>query len=85
MVDSVQWGDYVLGARYLLIGETYMPRKVRWNVSSISVSFSRGVAAINSRGRGRRCMIGSQLQQVDGRQRQAVLVSLNAMIGAVLQ
>lgn len=62
-----------------------MPRKVRWNVSSISVSFCRGVAAINSRGWGRGCMIGSQLQQVDGRQWKTILVSLNAMIGAVLQ
>jgi hypothetical protein len=62
-----------------------MPRKVRWNGSSISLSFSRGVAAINSRGWGRGCMIGSQLQQVDGRQRKAVLVPLSAMIGAVLQ
>jgi len=62
-----------------------MPRKVRWNGSSISLSFSRGVAAINSRGRGRGYMIGSQLQQVDGRQRKAVLVSLTALIGAVLQ
>lgn len=62
-----------------------MPRKVRWNGSSISLSFSRGVAAINSRGRGKVCMIGSQLQQVDGRQWKAVLVSLTAMIGAVLQ
>lgn len=62
-----------------------MPRKVRWNGSSISLSFSRGVAAINSRGRRRGCMLVSQLQQVDGHQRKAVLVSLTAMIGAVLQ
>jgi hypothetical protein len=62
-----------------------MPRKVRWNGSPVSLSFCRGVAAINSRGRGRGCMIGSQLQQLDGRQRKAGLVSLTAMIGAVLQ